>query len=139
MMRILALLGLALCTSCVAYSYHRHATYEPVSEAAIKALEIGKSDIGDALSRLGAPLYVWEGVADAVVLAYGNENRREHGFKVSVPLFEQTSASFNYDDIASRLEGYVLVFDADLKLKIVRAGLLRELGKVTKRRPDTVE
>lgn len=138
-MRILAVACLPLFASCVSFTYERHSTYEPVSEDAILKLEVGTSDLADALARLGAPLYVWEGVNDAVVLAYGSEDRKEAGFRISLPVVDQMSASFSYDGIASRLEGFVLVFEPDLKLKIVRAGLLGELDKAFKRRPDIVE
>jgi hypothetical protein len=138
-MRLLALACLPLLSGCISYSYERHRTFESVSPNAVSELEIGVSDVGDVLAKLGAPLYVWEGAAEAVVLAYGSENRREHGFSVSVPLFEQANASFAYDDVAQQLDGYVLVFDADLKLEIVRVGILRELSKVVRVRPSPVE
>jgi hypothetical protein len=138
-MRNLALAVLPLLSGCVSFTYERHLTYEPVALEAIGELEIGTSDIGDVLEHLGAPLYVWEGVNDAVVFAYGSSNQREVGFTISVPLLEQANASFNYDDVSEKLKGYVLVFEPDLTLKIVRAGLLGELGKTFKRRPDTVE
>jgi hypothetical protein len=138
-MRVLAIVCLPLLTGCVSFNYGRHSTFEAVSDVAIGQLEIGTSDIGQALALLGAPLYVWEGTGDSVVLAYGSEDRKGIGFGVSVPMFEQASASFNYDDESSRLEGYVLVFDADLKLELVRAGLLRELGKFVRVRPGTTE
>ncbi len=138
-MRIIAVACLPLFAGCVSFKYERHSTYEPVSTAAVDELAIGTSDLSDALAKLGAPLYVWEGVNDAVVIAYGSSNEKQLGFSISLPLFEQASASFDYDDISSKLEGFVLVFEPDLKLRIVRAGLLGELGKAFKRRPDVVE
>lgn len=135
-----AIVALGLLSSgCVTFKYERHLTHEALPEDAIAGLEIGTSDIGDALRALGAPLYVWEGQGDAVVLAWGHENRREVGFSVSVPVLDQGSASFDYDDVSSRLEGYVLLFGADLKLELVRAGLLRDLARVSRRRPGTPE
>lgn len=125
--------------SCVTFKYERHLAEERVPADAIAELEIGTSTIGDALARLGAPLYVWEGASDDVVLAYGSEDRREVGFSVSIPLFDQGNASFDYDDAASRLEGFVLVFDVQGRLTIVRAGLLRELGREVRRRPGSDE
>lgn len=135
-MRGLAILAPLLFAGCVTFKYERHLREEQVSPEALGELEIGTSTIADVLARLGAPLFVWEGVGDAVVLAYGSEDRREVGFSVSVPLFDSANASFDYDDVASRLEGYVLVFDAEGRLEIVRAGLLRELGQAVKRRPE---
>jgi hypothetical protein len=137
--RALAILCVSLLSGCVSFNYGRHTLFEAVWPDAVEQLEIGTSDIGRALELLGAPLYVWEGVGDSIVLAYGAENRKETGFALSVPMFEQASASFNYDDVSSRLEGYVLVFDSDLKLEIVRAGLLRELSKVVRLRPSAAE
>jgi hypothetical protein len=113
--------------------------FETVPHEAVSALEPGKSAIGDALARLGAPLYVWEGAADGIVLAYGSENRTESGVTVSVPVFDQFNASFAYDDVAANLDGYVLIFDAELKLQLVRSGSLRELSKVVRVRPSPVE
>ncbi len=138
-MRLIAIALPLLVSSCVSFTYERHSTHEPVALEAIGELEIGTSDIGEAMRLLGAPLYVWEGVGGAVVLAYGSENRKEVGFQISLPLFDRTNASFNYDDVSSKLEGFVLVFDPELNLKIVRAGLLRELGREVRRRPDMVE
>lgn len=138
-MRALALAAPLVLASCVTFKYERHQVEERVPAAAIDELEIGTSTIGEALARLGAPLYVWEGAADEVVLAYGSENRREVGFSVSIPLFDQGNASFDYDDASSRLEGFVLVFDAQSRLTIVRAGLLHELGRSVRRRPGSDE
>lgn len=122
-------------TSCVQFSWERHVTFEPVRTEAVDGLRIGESSLGDALGRLGAPLYVWEGAHDAVVLGYGSENRREVGFDVSVPVFDSANASFSFDDVAKRLEGYVLVFDDKAVLRIVRRGLLRDLALTERTRP----
>jgi len=126
-------------TACVSFTYERHVAFEPIPDAAVSTLVIGTSTLGDALDRMGAPLYVWEGVDGAVVLGYGFENQREVGINVSVPVIDRQSASFNYDDVAKRLEGYVLVFDRDLKLHIVRRGLLRDLALATRSRPSFEE
>lgn len=138
-MRLAAIAALALCSACVSYKYERHSAFEPVRADKVAELAIGTSDIGDALARLGAPLYVWEGVDDAIVLAYGSDDSRQWGLNVSVPVYDQANASFKYDDTSSRLEGYILVFDRNLELKIVRAGLLRELGRTVRLRPASVE
>lgn len=135
-LRLAAVALLPLLGSCVSFTYERHVVFEPVPDAAVGTLVIGESDVGTALERLGAPIYVWEGVDGAVVLGYGFENQREIGINVSVPLIDNGNASFDYDDVAKRLEGYILVFDRDLKLHIVRKGLLRDLALATRTRPS---
>jgi hypothetical protein len=129
---------LGLCTSCISYTYERDSAFEPVRESRVETLHVGESRIGDALASLGAPLYVWEGVDQAIVLAYGFHHHSGWGVRVSVPL-EHTSASFSYDDAAARLEGYILVFDNDGTLRIVRGGLLRDLRNATRHPPAFVE
>lgn len=126
-------------TACVSFTYERHVVFEPVSDAAVRTLEVGVSDLGVVLDTLGAPLYVWEGVDGAIVLGYGFENQREVGFNISVPLVNRQSASLNYDDVAKRLEGYILVIDRDMKLHIVRKGLLRDLALERHMRPSFEE
>lgn len=133
-MRLAVLLALALCTSCVSFTYERDLEFEPVRASQVEALRVGESDIAEALSRLGAPLYVWEGVDQAIVLAYGWSTSRGWDVRVS-----RSNLSFRYDDAAARLEGWVLVFDGDGKLKIARSGLLRDLRDATRRPPAPVE
>ncbi len=133
-MRALILLGLVLCTGCASFTYERDMTFEPVSDAAVEPLRVGESDIGDTLRTLGAPLYVWEGVKDSIVLAYGWKYDRGWGVKVS-----RAIASFRYDDQIDRLEGWILVFDSDNKLQIVRKGLLRDLANEARQPPAYVE
>jgi hypothetical protein len=134
-----ALGALVLCPGCFSFSYQRNLTFGPVAPAAVESLHPGESDLGEVLARLGAPIYVWEGKSGEVVLAYGAERERGWSFKVSVPLFERTSASLSYDDAVQKLEGFVLVFDSSLKLKILRAGLLRNLRAISARRPALVD
>jgi hypothetical protein len=132
--RFAALLALALCSSCVSFTYERDLAFEPVPADAVAKLRVGESDIGDALAHLGAPLYVWEGVDHAVVMAYGHGATKGWGVRLS-----RSSVSFNYDDVAERIEGYLLVFGDDDKLRLVRAGLLRDLSETTRRPPALVE
>ncbi|MBL8860332.1 MAG: hypothetical protein JNL28_17615 [Planctomycetes bacterium] len=138
-MRKLLLCCVPFLSACVSFRYERHATFEPLNSEAIGELDIGTSGIGDALALLGAPVYVWEGVGDSIVLAYGFEHSRERGFTISIPVFDRSSASFSYDDVSSKLEGIVLVFGPDEKLEIVRAGMLRDLGLIVRRRPASPE
>jgi hypothetical protein len=132
--RAAILLALVLCTGCVAYTYERDLAFEPVDDARVEPLRVGESDIGETLGRLGAPLYVWEGVNESVVLAYGWNESKGWGLRVSRSL-----ASISYDDTGARLEGWIFVFDADNKLKVVRKGLLRDLRAETRRPPAFVE
>lgn len=142
-MRAAALVALGLCTcfvgtSCVSVAWERHCAFAPVRTEDLEALRVGETDIEAVLAKLGAPLYVWEGVGNAVVMAYGYHQNREWGVRVSIPL-DQTSVSGSYDDVALRIEGWVLVFGADDKLRVSRAGLLRDLQRETRQPPAFVE
>jgi hypothetical protein len=132
-------LGAIACSSCVSFNWERTIAFEPVSADGVESLRVGQSDVSEVLAKLGAPIYVWEGMNQETVFAYGSLNERNLGFRVSVPVFDNMSASLSYDDAASKLRGYVLVFDANDKLRIVRAGLLRELSKLVRARPAVVE
>jgi hypothetical protein len=132
--RALIFLALAACTGCASFTYERDMVFEPVSDAAVKPLEVGKSDVGDALSALGAPLYVWEGAKETVVLAYGSKYDKGWGLRVS-----RSIASFSYDSQIDHLEGWILVFVVDNKLKIVRKGWLRDLANEARHPPAYVE
>jgi len=136
---IAVLLAALACSSCVSFTWQRTVAFEPVSADAVESLRAEQSDVREVLGKLGAPIYVWEGMNRETVLAYGSLNERQVGFRVSVPVFDNMSASLSYDDAARRLQGYVLVFDADDKLRIVRAGLLRDLAEIVRARPATVE
>src|SRR5690348_6364822 len=108
--------------------------FEPVSDAAVEPLRVGESDIGDTLAALGAPLYVWEGANETAVLAYGW--KYDHGWGVRA---SRSIVSFSYDSQIDRLEGWILVFDADNKLKIVRKGMLRDLADQARKQSAYVE
>jgi hypothetical protein len=136
------LCALAICVaaaSCVSYRYERDLAFEPVSQAAVDSLTIDTSDLSETLSKLGAPIYVWEGRDGATLLAYGYEHDRTYGFRVTAPIFRVGNPYFDFGDAARRLRGYVLVFDRNLKLKLVRSGLLRDLGVPRKTRPSVPE
>jgi hypothetical protein len=121
---------------CLSFGYMRELRESPPDSARVAALEPGSAGLGDALAALGAPLYVWEAPRDGVVLAYGGLRERRWGVEVSVPVGDQGSASFAYDDGAARTVGHVLVFDGDLRLILVREGNLRDLRReFARRRP----
>jgi hypothetical protein len=126
--------ALVLCTSCVSGTYERDIAFEPVKDEAVEPLKIGASDVGDALARLGAPLYVWEGVNESIVLAYGSKVDRGWGVRAA-----RNVASLSYDSLTARLEGWILVFGTDNKLQIVRKGLLADLALEARHPPAYVE
>lgn len=133
-MRALILFTLLASTACVSGTYERDIAFEPVPDAAVEPLQVGVSDVGDALAHLGAPLYVWEGMNQTIVLAWGAKYERGWGVRAA-----RNIASLSYDDQAARLEGWILVFDVDNKLQIVRKGLLRDLALEARHPPAFVE
>ncbi|MBL8861594.1 MAG: hypothetical protein JNK02_06235 [Planctomycetes bacterium] len=135
-----AALAWALLSGCVAVAYRREIREVPPEPARVEAFEPGATHLGAVIDALGAPLYVWEGAAGGVVLAYGGLRTREWGVEVSIPLGDQGSASFAYDDAAARTRGHVLVFDPELRLALVRAGNLADLRQeFARRRPAALE
>lgn len=101
----------------------------------IESLVPGEAVLADALERLGAPLYVWEGKDGCPVLAYGALRLGEWGFSISAPVFERGSASLSYDDLRAHTQGVILIFGPDLGLRLVRSGNLRDLRHASERRP----
>ena len=137
-----ALVLLPLCASCVSFTWERESRNSPISQASIARLESGRFGLDECLAELGAPLWVWEDVEDgrpAAALAYGWFDERDFGLRVSVPVTENTSASFDYDQIDSRMKGVVLFFDEDWRLTHLRKGLLRDLTREQRRRPASLE
>jgi hypothetical protein len=134
--------ALVLCfasAGCLSYRYERDLAFEPVVQTAVDSLTIESSDLGEALSKLGAPIYVWEGKDGSTLIAYGYQHERTFGFRVTAPLFRAANPYFDYGDAARRLRGYVLMFDRDFKLKLVRYGLLHDLGVPSRTRPSVSE
>ena len=133
---------LALCASCVTFSWERESRHAPVPDVAIARLQAGRSDLDQCLAEFGAPLWVWEHVergSPAAALAYGWFDERSLGMRVSVPVSEQFSASFDYDQIDQRMQGLVLFFDEHWKLASWRKGLLRDLTQEARRPPAALE
>ena len=124
---------------CVSVSWTRDRRHEPLPKGAIPALEPGRSTLSECLETLGAPLYVWEYKGDGAALAWGWSDENSKGISVSVPVYEQASASLSYDDAKEKLKGAVLLFDRDLVLEDVRRGCLRDLQRdLLRRRPAPV-
>lgn len=133
------LLALLASPACVSGSWERRLFEREPDAALVASLRPGESDLGEALTKLGAPLYVWE-TFDGFALAYGGRAQREWGISVSLPLADRTSARFDYDDLAARIEGCVLIFDASKRLRLAQRGLLKDLrGQLERRRPSLVE
>jgi hypothetical protein len=133
-----ALLLLPLCAGCLSVTWERESRYSPATSGAIAHLEPGKSGLGECLADLGAPLWVWEHVEagrPAAALAYGWFDERDFGVRVSVPVTENYSASFDYDQIDERMRGLVLFFDEHWVLTSWRTGLLRDLSREARRPP----
>lgn len=128
MNRISAVLvaGLLAC-GCVTAQFERDNRLRPVADEEIGRLVPGEAKLEECLAVLGAPLFVRERQTYGAELAYGWYHQRDWGVRVSVPVSDYTSASFNYDDIDAKLRGAVLLFDEDWKLEVVRTGYLREL------------
>lgn len=129
-----------LLASCVSFTWSRDRRHEPPPEGAIETLVPGQSTLAECLEALGAPLYLWEYKGDGAALAWGWTDENRKGVAVSIPLYEQTSASFSYDSGREKLRGAVLLFDRDLVLEQVREGWLRDLERTLgRRRPAPAE
>ena len=99
-------------SSCVQLAWERHDLNTKVEPGQEQGLEEGIATLGDCLQELGAPLLAWELSETRYAIAYGWDHQREYGIKVSVPVADSGgSASFNYDDVASKLHGVVFLFD----------------------------
>lgn len=97
---------------------------------------VGSSGMSDALSGLGAPLYVWELPRGHAALAWGWYNSRDLAVQLSMPTESPADPSFEYSQIDNRLRGYVLVFDEFDKLRFVKRGYLAEIAEELRRRPS---
>lgn len=129
-----AAFGVFVCASCVSFRYERTVVNTRPERGAVETLAPGDATLADCLARLGAPLYVWELPGAEMALAWGWERNRLRGLTVSVPLDQGGSASASYDEIARKLHGFVLQFDASGKLTSVRRGFLSDLASEFKRR-----
>ena len=128
-----------LLAGCVSVSWTRDRRHEKPPREAILALEPGRATLAERLATLGAPLYLWEYKGDGAALAWGWADVQSKGVSLSIPVYEQTSASFSYDDDRDKLRGVVLLFGPDLVLERVRKGWLRDLeGETRPRRPAPV-
>lgn len=121
-------------TSCVQLAWERHELNTKVEQGQEEALVKGVATLGDCLEELGAPLLAWELSETRYAIAYGWDHQREYGISVSIPVADSGgSASFDYDDVASKLHGVVFLFDEHDVLQGKRRGFLRDLAPDDKR------
>lgn len=142
MQRALAPLVLWCCASlpsCVSLSWERKLSETPLDKERVEALALNTSTLQQCLASLGAPLHVWELANGQFALAYGWRNNRELGIGVSLPVTQDQTANFDYDEITLHTRGYVLFFDDQLRLIERRAGMLNEIAPGTRRRPSFEE
>lgn len=125
--RLLALAAALLAGGCLQFQLERDNQLRPVREEHVARLVPGESTLGECLDALGAPLFVRERQTYGAELAYGWFKQWDWGLTVSMPVTDQFSASFNYDEVDAKLRGVVLLFDEDWKLEVVRTGFLRDL------------
>jgi hypothetical protein len=131
--------ALMLGMGCASITYERRKVFVPVAPSAVENLKLGETDLEEVLARLGAPIYVWEGGFGEIVLAYGAEREGSWSFRIWLPAAKELTGPLRYDDAATKLDGYLLVFDTNLKLKFLREGLLRNFRVITARRPERVD
>lgn len=136
---LLALCVLGLC-SCVSARWSRELRDGELAAERIARLEVGRTELGESLALLGAPLYVWELPEGAFALAYAWGKARGLGATVRLPGARAVSPSYRYDQGDANLHCAVLLFDRDAVLEIVRTGYLREIApELFRRRPADLE
>jgi hypothetical protein len=136
--RTALLIGLAgLLTGCVRAVWERELRFEPPPPGAVESLQVGRTELSDALAALGAPLWVWEYPEEGgsgAALAWGWYRDRNWGGRVSIPTNRALSPSFSYRRLDARMRGLVLFFDPDWRLVAGREGLLIDLTRDLRRR-----
>lgn len=129
------LLGLGL-SSCLSGEYDQFRTYQPPPAQQVEALVVGQSDLGDAVERLGAPIFVIE-TGEGVTLAYGWRNAQRWNVTLSAPI-RDVDANFSFTSRDANTPGLVLFFDADWTLTRMESGHLGPLLPKAQR-PQLVE
>ncbi len=124
-------LALVWLPGCFSWSWTREEIELPIIEESLAQLEYGAS-LDECLEQLGAPLYLWEYRKTGIALAWGSLSRRDLGLSVSVPISDQASGSINYNHIDNDIQGVVLVFDEDYRLRWIRRGFLSDLAQETR-------
>jgi len=133
----LALLLALLHGGCVNVFYRHETRFEPPRRGALAELAPDRSDLDDCLTRLGAPLWVWEDRGSGAALAYGWLESGDWNVSVNLPVSNDASASLTWRQIDARMRGVVLFFDTEWTLRAVRKGYLRDLtARLRQRRPS---
>jgi hypothetical protein len=130
MMRPLAVvLPLLLATaSCVNLRHQRERANDPIPEAVTDDLRPNHSTFGEVLDLLGAPVIVWPSLNGRIVMAYAWLDSSSWGLSLSYSLRQLVGASFDWDSEHAEVPAVLLEFDPDLRLRIVRRGLLRDIA-----------
>jgi hypothetical protein len=118
------LLALPLLTSCVTARLERERQHQRSEAAILATLEPEHADLDTCLRALGAPLWVQEHRVFGLALAYGHRDELAWRVSASVPVTQDASASFRYEQGETGLYGHVLYFDRDWRLERVVAGWL---------------
>jgi hypothetical protein len=120
--------GLALLSgSCVSIRFDRDRVHEPIDEVAAEALVPGQASLSDVLDQLGAPTIVWPSLNGRVVMAYAWLDQCGLGLSVSTALQRSVSARVRWDSEDLEIPAIVVELDPQLRLEVVRRGLLRDL------------
>lgn len=142
-MRIVLLAALAvLLPGCLSATYGRTNRDAPLALARTAELVPGETELGACLAAFGAPRWVLEQAnasGEGAVLLWGWLDEADLGLTLSVPLGEQSSASFDYRQLDARTRGLVLFFDQRWILTDWRSGLLVELARDLRPRPAFLE
>jgi hypothetical protein len=127
-------------SSCVQLGYQRVLIEKQPDAECVATFVVGETGLGEVLIALGAPLDVFEGANGAPAITYGGLRSAVWDLSVSVPVTDYGSASVSYADITARTLGFMLIFDADERLAIVREGNLGDLRQeFVRRRPASVD
>lgn len=122
--------ALLLAPGCVHLSYQRERINEPIADAVVAGLRPGEADLGAVIERLGAPAIVWPSLNGVVVMAYAWQDGSAWGLSVSYAPRQLLRTSVDWDSEHAEVPAIVLEFDPDLRLQIVRRGLLRDIAPV---------
>lgn len=114
-----------LSCSCLSADYGQVRVFQAPADEEIEALAPGVSDVGEALERLGAPVYVTE-VGLGLALAWGWERTSDWNVQVSAPIGD-VQGRVSYTSASLRTRGLVLFFDESCVLTRMRRGYLSEL------------
>lgn len=121
--------------------YFRIRRFEPIEPTATAPLGEAKAELQTCLDALGAPNMVWESPR-GLTLAYAWMDKSAWTFNVQVwgldPNIDGRTV-FRYSTADNEYDGVVLVFDDDLKLRIVRHGLLADITRDLQRRPAFID